>query len=117
VIFYYNDIPAKTTVTMKFDDLKALPKLREAPPLSHPALTVNGQPIRLPVTLGRSEAVTVDTRGRCTLWPRRPAQPQRLEAKAAPILLQPGANRLELTCDTTTGAPRDVTVRVVRLAR
>lgn len=115
VLFYFNNIPAKTTVAMKFDDLKALPKLRPPPPLCRPALTIADKKLSTEADLNTNEALTVDTTGRCLVW--RAGQKEARETKAAgePIVLTPGPNRFELTCDTSNGVPRDVTVRVVRL--
>jgi len=120
VIFYYNDLPAKATCTMKFDDLKALPKLRKPPSLRRPVLTVNGQTIRLPADLGAQEALILDGRGRYLLWRNGIGQAVGAGLRASPgrgsaVVLQPGSNRFELSCDTSKGVPRDVTVRVIRL--
>jgi hypothetical protein len=120
VIFYYNDLPAKATCTMKFDDLKALPKLRKPPSLRRPVLTVNGQKVRLPVDLKAQESLILDGQGRCTLWRDGGAQAVGAGLRASPgrgaaFVLRPGSNRFELSCDPSKGVPRDVTVRVLRL--
>jgi hypothetical protein len=114
VIFYYNGIPANTSVTMKFDDLKALPKLRKAPPISRITLTVNERRIRLPVELKGNECLTTDGNGGLTIWRADMKPAKRLAAPETAIELKPGANRVELSCECK-GVPRDVTVRVIRL--
>jgi hypothetical protein len=115
LLFYFNDIPAKGAVTLRFDDVKALPKLSQPPLLARPVLTLNGKSLRLPADLAPGEGLAVDTDGTCAVW-RPGAKPGKsLKVKGASLLLQPGENRFELSCDTAQGAPRDVTVRVVGL--
>lgn len=84
VLFYFNNIPAGTTVAMKFDDLKAIPKLPTPPRLCRPALTVEGNRI----------SVAAEGKG---------------------IVLKPGPNRFELSCGEPQSAPRNVTIRVMRI--
>jgi len=115
VLFYFNSIPAKTTVAMKFDDLKALPKLRPPPPLCRPALTVADKKLTTAVELDTNEALTVDATGRCLVWRAGRKEARAIKAAGGPIVLMPGPNRFELTCDAGNGLARDVTVRVVRL--
>jgi len=115
VIFYYNDLPAKTTCTLKFDDLKALPKLRPPAPLSQPELRVNGQRIRFPVEVHPNECLTTDGMGGCTLWSIGMRPGRKITGADFTFLFQPGTNRIELTCDPAAGLPRDVTVRLARL--
>ena len=115
VLFYFNNIPAKSTVTIKLDDLKALPKLRPPPRLSHPVLTVADKRLTAAVELDTNEALTVDATGRWRAWRVGQKAAREIKAVGGPIILAPGPNRFELTCDTANGIPRDVTVRVVRL--
>jgi hypothetical protein len=67
------------------------------------------------VELDAIEALTVDATGRCQVWRAGQTAARAVKAEGGPIMLTPGPNRLTLTCDTSKGAPRDVTVRVVRL--
>ncbi|OGV70078.1 MAG: hypothetical protein A3K19_27615 [Lentisphaerae bacterium RIFOXYB12_FULL_65_16] len=115
VLFYFNNLPAKTTCALKFDDLKALPKLRPPPRLCRPVLTVADKKLTTDAELDSNEALTLDATGRCLVWRAGQAEPREVKAAGDPIVLAPGPNRFELTCDTAAGAPRDVTVRVVRL--
>ena len=114
VIFYFNDIPARATVTVKLDDLKAIPKLRQPPALNQPVLSINGKPIALSVKLGANEALTIEGAGTCTVW-RGTAQAASVNVAAQALVLKPGPNRFELSCDASKGAPRDVSVRVLCL--
>jgi hypothetical protein len=115
VIFYFNNIPPNATVTMKFDDLKALPKLRKPPLLSGLRLTINEKEMSIPGSLDLQDCLTLDWRGTCTLWPKGITPGEQVGAAPAPPVLKPGANVLKLTCDSSQDAPRDVLVRVIRL--
>jgi len=117
LIFYFNDIPAGATVALGFDDVKAIASLRPPPALVHPQLTVNDQRLTLPVSLAPGQGLTVDDQGRCTVWPLGPGKPKPVKGKCEPIVLQPGENRVALSCDTSRGFPRDTTVRLVPLGR
>ena len=115
VLFYFNGIPAGTTVTIKFDGLKALPKTRGSPSLCGPVLTVNNKRISLPAELGANEALTIDGLGRLAVWRASVAGGKRTEARVESLVLEPGPNRFQLSCDMSKGVPRDASVRVVRL--
>ena len=114
-IFYFNDLPAQATCTLKLDDLRALPTAGKPVLLRGTTLLVNYKRIPLPLDLGPGEALAIDGRGVATVWRdgKQPGRPVPIPGGA--VLLQPGANRLELTCDATQGAPDDVSVRVIPL--
>jgi hypothetical protein len=115
VLFYFNNIPAQATVELRLDDLRALPRLRPPPRLCNPVLTVAGQRASLEGEFEANEALTLDRSGRGRAWRAGVAEPREVKGGREPLALNPGLNRLELTCDASRGAPRDVTVRVVRL--
>ena len=116
VLFYYNNLPANATCQVKLDGLKALAKLSERAPLRRPVLTVNGRRIPLPGELrAPDEALLLDSAGRCRVWRRGEPRGRQTAVAGGGLLLQPGENHLELTCDTSQGTPCDVSVRVVRL--
>jgi len=115
LIYYFNDIPSKATVALRLDDVKAIRELRPPPLLVHPEVTVNDQRVMLPLALGPGQGVTIDEQGRCTIWPLGPGKPRPAKCKPVPIRLQPGENRVTLSCEAAKGAPRDVTGRVVAI--
>ncbi|OGV69535.1 MAG: hypothetical protein A3K19_13950 [Lentisphaerae bacterium RIFOXYB12_FULL_65_16] len=115
VLFYYNNLPANTTCTLKFDDLKALPALRTPPVLARPTLLVNGSRFDLPVDLGPGAALLLDSRGHCSVWQPGGSTGSEVTLQGLPFTLKPGPNRIELACDTSKPAPRDVTVRILPL--
>jgi hypothetical protein len=115
VIFYFNDLSAKSTATLKFDDLKAFTALRQPAPLTRPELIVNEAHIAVPVMVGAGEGLTIDEAGRVRLWPSDTRTPKPVGKPVPPLVLRPGGNRVVLSADTSKGAPRDVTVRVIPL--
>ncbi len=114
VIFYFNNIPAQTSVTMKLDDLKAVARLRAPSPLSGLLLKANGQTLRIPADLGPREWAITDGAGMCSVW-KGLKRERSLPAPESTFRLQPGANQFELLCNTSQTMPRNVTVRVIRL--
>ncbi|MCK5806620.1 MAG: hypothetical protein KAI66_27575, partial [Lentisphaeria bacterium] len=112
ILFYYNNIPGKTTVACGLDDLKALPGLTRMPMLSGVTLTVNGKISNLPGEIGPRERLTTDGLGTCTVWPggMKPGRKRMLPETA--IILAPGTNRLIFSCDLKEGFQPDVNVNV-----
>ena len=115
VIFYFNDLPTDATCTLKLDDLRALPAAGQPVLLRQAALLVNHKRIVLPHNVGPAEALAVDGHGLATVWQAGKQRGKALPTSGGPLLLQPGANSLELTCDATQGAPDDVSVKVIPL--
>lgn len=116
LIFYFNDLPANSTCTLKFDDLRALPKDgRPAGRLRRPCMHVNGQRLDFPVTLAAGEALALDGLGRASVWAAGKRRGGSFLAANAPVVLKPGVNRLLLTCSDPAQAPDLVLVRVLTL--
>ncbi len=112
VIFYYNDLPSGATCVMKFSGLRALPAGEAVAALSKPVLTVNDARLSLPVTLAAGDILTLDAQGRGAVV-RGGKQVQTFKLAGGPAILQPGENRLRLTCEQPEKAPDEVTVRVI----
>jgi len=115
LVFLYNRIPAKMAVNVKIDGLKAIRKLRKAPPVLNPVVIANGKPLRIPVELSPGKCVTTDGLGGCTLWPGGMKPGLRIEARDATFTLKPGSNTLQFSCGNSKDFLGDVSVRVIRL--
>lgn len=115
VLFYFNNIPAKATCEMKFDDVKAFSKATSTAMLRKPVLSINGKAATIPVDLGPGETVLIDDSGRGSLWKSGKRRGKTWKVAGESLCMTPGTNRLELSCDTSMGAPRDVNVRVFRI--
>lgn len=112
LILYFGDIPSSTTVALGFDDVRAFSKLQPPPALVRPELLVNDQRLCLPADLAPGQGLTIDDLGHASLWPLGPDKPKPIRSKCGPIILQPGENRVTLSCKTAQGAPRGTTVRL-----
>ena len=115
MIFYYNNIPAKTTVTCKIDGVKALPGLAKMPVLSGMQLSVNGRPISFPGKMAAGEALTTDGLGTCTVWPGGMEPGRRVNVPQNAVKLKPGRNELGFSCNVAPGFQPDVNIRLIRL--
>ena len=115
LILYFNNISSNASVSVQIAALKAIPKARVAAAVETPAVTVNGTQIKIPITLERGKCVTINGRGRCTLWPGGMKPGESIALSPATFTLQPGANRVELTCANAEEYGGDVAVRVSRL--
>ena len=109
LIFYYNGLPAKSTVSCGIDGVKALPALDE-PVLDRPALEVDGQKVAWPVTLTGAQWLFA--------WPGEPTRvcaPGKETTLPAPpeMLLQPGRHTLRLTCGGPSPAATEVRVMLL----
>ncbi len=115
LLFYYNNIPAHTTVACKLDGLEGLPRLSAPDSLTGLTLTVNGRRIELPGRLGRNETLETDGLGHCTIWPGGMRPGRKFQAPQTAIRLQPGRNELRFTCTLPPGKQPDVALRLIRL--
>jgi len=115
LLVYFNDLPVGPTCTMKFDDVKAFPKIVSSVPLHNPSISINGKRVTIPVTLDADASLLIDNLKRASLWLTGKQQGKTLQLQGEPLRLEPGANRIEVTCENRQNAPRDVSVRVVRL--
>ncbi|MCX7599869.1 MAG: hypothetical protein N2512_13520, partial [Armatimonadetes bacterium] len=116
VIFYFNDIPANATCTLRLDDLKALPKASHSvAPLEKPCLYINGRSVRFPMALAAGETVAIDGRGQASVWTGGKRRGEVFPVTNSPLVLRPGRNRLKLTCAEPDAASGEVEVRVFTL--
>lgn len=115
LLFYYNSIPAKTTVSCRIDDVKALPVVTTPPALSGFELAVNGKRIRLPGEVRTGQTLTTDGFGTCTVWPGGMVPGKRVQVPETALLLRPGPNEVSFSCKVPEGSSPDVSLRFVRL--
>lgn len=111
LIFYYNGLPAKSTVVCGIDDVKALPDL-DAPRLQNPALEVDGQPLAWQVTMSGGQSLIY--------WPGEPtrireAGPPKGTVLTSPseVTLAPGRHTFRFQC--TEPLVSSVAVRLMLL--
>jgi hypothetical protein len=101
LLFYFNNIPAKATVQVKLDDLRALPALLPVLPLSQPCLTTgDGTRATYDVTLQPRQGLTDEGPGGARFWPGRMAAPVPVALAGQALELRPGANTVTLSAAT-----------------
>ncbi len=109
LMFYYNGLPGKTTVSCGIDDVKALRALDEQA-LTDPYMEIGGQRWEWKGSLGAGQYVF--------FWPGEPVtryglplkQPERLSQQAASVVLPPGEHPARFGCRGTLALP--VRVRI-----
>lgn len=115
IIFYFNGIPARRSVEVRLSGLVAATQALQPAALQAPRLLLNDREIALGDSLSPGEALTLDDRGRVTKWAPGMWRSGETASGAAPLVLQPGPNRLELRCDEPPATPAGLAVRVVPL--
>ncbi len=101
IIFYYNSLPAKSTVTCGIAGIRALPALDE-PVLANPRLSVNGTTITWPATLNGAAWLFA--------WPGEPARvctatSDRTLDPPPVVTLPPGTHRFRFAADSGAAMP------------
>jgi hypothetical protein len=106
VAFYLNDLPVGRNVDVTVSPVMALPTRSAA--LKNPALTVNGQTLALPFTLGSGDFAELEPDGLCTHYNDRgdPLARVRCGTGDSPVLRE-GENALAFSCVP----PADVSAR------
>lgn len=115
VIFRLQGLAGGVAAKVRLDDFRALPTLHPAPPLSQPAVEVNGRRVRFPVQIEAGQALTSEGPGGVRFWPggMKPGQP--IEVSTTTLTLQPGKNRITFSAETKEGYPGDVNLLFYRL--
>lgn len=93
VLIYYNGIPSNQTVTCYVDDIRAVPTVAG---LRSPELTIGTQRLVLPAELSTGDRLVFDG-SRCRLYRKAEPEPQWIRPQGAPVMLQPGRNRVVLS--------------------
>lgn len=117
LLFYFNNIPAQTSVEVRLDEVRAIPALTERPTVRSPGVTVNGETVTFPVTLEPAQALTCAGPEGVMLWPGGMEQGRRVDVSTDALMLQPGENRVVFSSDAQAGYAGDVTVLLYRLWR
>jgi len=115
LLFYGNSIPAKASVQVRLDDLRALPALLPVAPLCQPALAVGAARLTYDVTLQPRQGLTDEGPGGVRFWPGRMGAAEPVAARGQPLELQPGLNTVTFSCDTRAGFPAGTQVLLYRL--
>ncbi|MGC9317894.1 MAG: LamG-like jellyroll fold domain-containing protein, partial [Armatimonadota bacterium] len=104
---YVNNVPPGETATVHLGPIRALPTA--AVQLDEPRLTINGEPVALPVSLHSEGYVEVDPKGAWRLYDRRCELQQRGRLEDPTPGLRTGLNSLAFS-SATEAARAEVTV-------
>lgn len=115
LIFYYNDLPANSTCTVRMDDLKLLPAGGKQAPLGHLSLAMGGRAKALPVTLAAGETLAIGSDGVCSVWRNGLRRGGEVRLPGGGLTLSPGATKLSLDCAGPPTTLEDMTVGVYRV--
>lgn len=115
LLVWLQGLAGDTSVQVRLDDLRGLPKLSPAPQLVRPSVEVNGRGVTLPVSLDSMQAVTSEGPGGIRFWPGGMQPSQTVDVSSAVLMLQPGENRIVFSADAGGGYPGDVNVLFYRM--
>ena len=90
LVFWLQGLSTGMSVKVRLDDLRAIPALHPAKPLSQPAVEVNGRTVRFPVVLKSGQALTSEGPGGVKFWPGGMQAGQPVEISTETLMLQPG---------------------------
>ncbi len=115
LLFYFNNIPEKMKVEVRFDDVKLLKALQPPGAIGRPVLEINGRAVEFPVELSAKQAITVAGPDGVKLWPGGMAASKSLKLQPDAFRLKPGENKVTFTTSQPKTYPGDVQVLLYRL--
>lgn len=115
LLFYFNSIPAKTSVQVQLDDLRALPALLPVVPLRQPSFSSGAGRVTYDLSLQPRQGLTDEGPGGVRFWPGRMGPSEPVHVQGQPLELKPGPNVVTFSCDTHNGFPTGTQVLLYRL--
>ncbi|MBT3377057.1 MAG: hypothetical protein HN406_15745, partial [Lentisphaerae bacterium] len=115
VVFCLNDLSAKTSVRVMFDDVRMLPELRQSGAFGNPAIGVNDNRTTFPVDLRGGQAMTVIGAEGAKLWPGGMRESQSLAVNIGALVLRPGPNTVIFGTNKPAQFPGDVSVLLYQM--
>jgi len=115
MLLYFNGIPAKTSVQVLVDDVRAVPVVEVGTSVTNPTCTVNGKSLTFPIEVAPGQAITAEGPGGVTHWQggMLPGKPLTVSQEA--LVLQPGDNTVVLTCADGKAFAGDVNVLLYQM--
>lgn len=114
LLFYFNNIPPRRSVSILIDEVRALPDLNPGERgVRNPVVVVNGERTVFPVTLEAGQALTCSGPDGAMFWPvgMEPGEP--LDVDITHLRLQPGENTISI--ESAGAFPGDVNVLLYRM--
>ena len=115
LIFYLIKIPGDNGVSVRIGPVKALRTTSPQQPLNGLTVSVNDARISIPAKLGLRQCITTDGLGNCTFWPGGMQPGREIDITGAPLMLQPGPNRIQFVPADPKAYRGDVSVRISQI--
>lgn len=110
LLFYFDAIPAKTTVSVALDDIRAFRAPASVPSLDRPIITINGESMVFSESLAAGQALTSEGPGETIHWPGGMAPGKKVEFSSLRLKLKPGENTVTFSAAKPEAFPGDVRV-------
>lgn len=115
LLFYFDAVPAKTTVSVTLDNVRAFRTQAPAASLDRPIITVNGESMVFPDVLAAGQALTSEGPGDTTHWPGGMAPGNKIERTRLRLKLKPGENTVTVSAAKPDAFPGDIRVLLYHL--
>ncbi len=110
LLFYFDAMPAKTTVSVALDGVRAFRMPASVPSLDRPIITVNGESMVFPESLSVGQALTSEGPGETIHWPGGMAPGKKVEYSSLRLKLKPGENTVTFSSARPDAFPGDIRV-------
>ncbi|MFH1924161.1 MAG: hypothetical protein ABIP48_30265, partial [Planctomycetota bacterium] len=108
---WFNNVPAKETVTCHLSPIRALPALPSS--LRNPSVTVGGKRITFPVNVETGQFLEFLGPDDCTLYGPKGEALREVKPEGDAPVLEPGANQVEFACEPLEGVNPRAYVSVI----
>lgn len=108
---YFNNLPARESVTCYLGPIKALPVRKLT--LRNPALSINGKRIEFPVTMESGSSLEVLSGADGKLYDERGALLRDLHLPNGPPMLAAGRNEMQFTCEASADSSVRAKITVI----
>jgi hypothetical protein len=115
LLFYFDAVPAKTTVSVTLDNARAFRMQAPAASLDRPIITLNGESMVFPDVLAAGQALTSEGPGDTIHWPGGMAPGNKIERTRLRLKLKPGENTVTVSAAKPDAFPGDIRVLLYHL--
>jgi hypothetical protein len=115
LLFYFDAMPAKTTVSVALDGVRAFRTPASVSALDRPIITVNGESMVFPESLAAGQALTSEGPGETIHWPGGMAPGKKVESSSLRLKLKPGENTVTFSSAKPEAFPGDIRILLYHL--
>ncbi|WAK00439.1 hypothetical protein [Methylobacter sp. YRD-M1] len=110
LLFHFDAMPAKTTVSVALDSVRAFRTPASIPSLDRPIITVNGESMVFPESLAAGQALTSEGPSKTIHWPGGMAPGKKVEPSSLRLKLKPGTNAVTFSSAKPDAFPGNIRV-------